>query len=100
MIIPRTSTYNLFGERFFNSIDGLNLQMNMYKIRKLNLELLKYRGIKTYADFSRLFHQYIAYVDPMDIYNYWEGITFKEIMNDYMHHIIYLSEMNRNEKTT
>lgn len=92
MVIPMKSTYRLYDISFFNSIDGLKLQRNIYNLRKVNLLILKNRGINTYAKFSRLFHEHIAFVNSMDIYNYWEGITFKEIMNDYILHIILITE--------
>ena len=88
MVIPSNSTYKAFGIRYYNSIDGLRLQRNFYNLRRVNLLILKNRGIKTYEQFSKLFHKYIAFIDPLDIYNYWEGITFKEVMNDYIGHII------------
>lgn len=101
MVIPGALTFECFGEGYFNSLLGLRYQRIEYKIRKLNLQMLADFGIKKYSDFSRLFHQYIACVDPVEIYNYWEGVSFNEIMNDYMQHIILIiTERKYYEKTT
>lgn len=91
VILSNNSNVFIQGE-FSSKRNFLKIQKANYKIRELHLLSLKSKGIKTYSQFSRLIHEHIGFINGLDIYNYWEGISFKEEMNQYVSHVIFILE--------